>query len=138
MKGHFIRTLSGLKPANRACEEELAKIKMGAFLSVEVKQPRHPRHLAKWWVLMGIIADNLPGNHSAEDVCQVLKIRIGHVTRIGTPKGIIEIPKSISFAAMDQTEFNAFWDRAVKCICEDIIPGLGKEELEAEVLSLLS
>ena len=50
----------------------------------------------------------------------------------------IHIPKSISFSAMDQSAFDAFWDRVVTVVCEQIIPRLSRDDLERELLDLVA
>lgn len=48
---------------------------------------------------------------------------------------VLLIPESISFANMDQDEFDAFWQRVVKVVCEEILPGVTEADIEAEILS---
>jgi hypothetical protein len=133
----FRRDLASLRAACPAAEEAMRKVGMGQIVEVEIKRPRNLLHHRKWWALLQIVADNMTGV-TAEQLNQVIKIRTGHVDVIKTKKGIIELPKSISFAAMDQTAFEAFFDKAVAFICSEIIPNLGRDELLAEVESILA
>ena len=48
------------------------------------------------------------------------------------------IPKSIAFASMDQTAFNDFWDKAVTFIVTKVIPGMNRDALETEILSMVA
>ncbi len=47
------------------------------------------------------------------------------------------LPKSISFAKMDQTEFDQFFDRTVELVCKHFLPGVRDEDLRREVLEMV-
>lgn len=52
-----------------------------------------------------------------ENVSDLLKIETGHCTTIKSKKyGVIRLPRSISFANMDQTAFSDFFNRCVTII----------------------
>ena len=48
------------------------------------------------------------------------------------------VPKSISFASMDQTAFEIFYNATLDYICAKIIPGMVPEELQAEVIERIA
>ena len=133
----FRRELGALRPADDNANRLLSKLKLGALVMVEIRRPRNAKHHRKWWVLVQLIADNLEGHYPAERISDLIKVRIGHVTRIRTMSGVTELPKSISFASMDQTAFEDFYDRAIAYICSDLLPGLDRDDLTREVLALL-
>lgn len=133
----FRKDAQSLRPASRDAEDLLAKIKLGQDVIVEVKRPRNLQHHRKFWALMQLVADNLEGT-PADTLAEVVKLRTGHVDVVKTKRGIVEIPKSISFAAMDQTAFEQFYDRAVAFILSDILPGLNKADLEREVEDVIA
>ena len=78
-------------------EEAIAKIKIGEVIAVEFTRPRNVRFHRWWWGLMSIVATNMPGDYAPEVVCEVIKIRIGHVDVVKTRQGEAFIPRSISF-----------------------------------------
>lgn len=133
----FRKTLHGLSPVDEDAQKILHGIKPGQLVTVEVKRPRNLQHHRLWWKLCSVVAENLPGDYPAETVCELIKLRIGHVDIIKTRGGITEIPKSISFAKMDQTQFREFFDRAVAFICSDLLPGVNRDELTQHVNELL-
>ena len=47
------------------------------------------------------------------------------------------IPKSISFAAMSQTEFEQWYDRVVEIITTRIVPNVNSDDLEYQVQEIL-
>ena len=138
MKILMRKDLTSLRPADRMAEEALAKVKAGEIVSVDFARPRNLAMHRWWWQLVSIVADNMPGNLSPEIVCEVIKIRVGHVSVVRTAKGEVFIPKSISFAAMKQDEFTAFVDRAVRVIVQDILPGVDSDALTNEVEMMLA
>ncbi|RAU21100.1 hypothetical protein CU669_15210 [Paramagnetospirillum kuznetsovii] len=133
----FIKTLGGLRPANQDAAEILSRYKVGDMVTAEVKKPRNLAHHRLYWELCRIVAANMPGDHSAEIVSDVIKIRAGHCAVVATVKGEVFSPKSISFATMDQHQFREFFDRALAVVVNDILPGVDSAALEAEVQSIL-
>lgn len=132
----FKKEIGGLRPVGEIAKEVMRKLKLGATVQVEVRRPRNLMHHKKFWALMQLVSDNLD-NVPADTLCQVVKLRTGYVDVVRTKRGEVQIPRSISFASMDQAEFEAFYDKAVAFICSDILPGIGKDDLLAEVESVI-
>lgn len=132
MRKHF----SALRPCNADAEELLKKLKDGLEYSVEVKRPRNLKWHKKYWLACRIIAENMP-DATKEAVSDYIKIQTGHVHTVKVRGEFYKFPKSISFASMDATEWEAFWERAVKVMCEELIAGLDSDELEKELFELL-
>jgi hypothetical protein len=137
MKGVFLKEMSSLRPFDQAARDILAKYKLGDLVAVDVVKPRCIGHHRLYWALCQLVAENMDGDFSAEVVSDVLKIRSGHVTMVRTRKGGVFIPKSISFAAMDQLAFSEFFDRALRVVVSDILPGIDSATLRAEVESIV-
>ncbi len=130
--------LGCLKPVDDAGTTLLSKIKLGADVMVEVKRPRNPLHHRKLFALAKIVADNSDVWPSTEAAITALKLATGHVETFAVPGGkVYEIPRSISFASMDQTAFDQFYDACVKVIVERFLPGVEEEALRNEVLEML-
>lgn len=135
------KTESGyLAPASAAAEEELAKIKVGTIVKCFVSKPRHLRHHRMFFALMDTVFQNQEKYESAEELLQWVKIFTGHCTVFVHPdrQGVSYTPKSISFASMDQTQFDVFFENAVSVICKRIIPGLDRDSLIDEVLKIVN
>lgn len=137
MTALFKNTATGLRPVNSIAEDKLAHIKFGDVVAVDVRKPRCLGHHRLYWGLCDLVAKNMDGNFSAEVVSDVIKLRTGHVTVVKTRKGEVFLPKSISFAAMDQCSFNEFFDRAIKVVVADILPGIDSDTLRAEVETII-
>jgi hypothetical protein len=94
---------------------EFGRLPFGKPLRVEVRQPRNVQFHRLYFALCKRIADGI--GSTAENVSDVLKVATGHVTIIRTKSyGDVKIPKSISFAKMDQTAFSGFFERCVQVI----------------------
>jgi hypothetical protein len=136
---YFRRTLGGLKPTDEAGEEVVRKVPMGEIVAVKIKRPRNLGHHKKFFALLKIVFANQEIYKSEAALLAAIKIATGHCTPLvldGGQKAFI--PSSISFAAMDQTAFEAFWERVVTLVITKIIPGLRREDLEAEIMTMVS
>jgi len=124
---------NALHPVGDVAEEFFAKLKWGMDMLVTISRPRNLAHHRKFFTMVHKVFQNQEVYRSEDDLLDALKIAIGHVKRI-IVKGVEHvIPKSISFAKMDQDEFDDFYKRAVDFVRTDVIPGLGVAELENEL-----
>lgn len=112
----------------------MARVKFGDIVLLEARRPRNAAHHAKFFAMLGMILQNQEHYKDVEEILDVFKFAIGHTKKIKTARGIIEVPLSISFAAMDQDQFNVFYDKAIDFMCAEVIPGLQKEDLRKELL----
>lgn len=133
MKPMWIKTVGGMKPANTAAEELYRGLRLDQRYAGEFKRMRNARHHDKFFAMMQIIFQNQEHYTSMDDLLDVCKLRIGHVKVIQTARGEERIPKSISWAQMDQAEFEDFYRRAVDWVLKEVIPGLQRAELDPEV-----
>lgn len=128
------KTMNGrLEPIDDMGREALSKIGKGEILRAEIKRPRNVDHHRKFFAMLQIVYQNQEHYQSTDDLLDVLKLRVGHCRTIQTKHGEVKIPESISFAAMDQTAFNEFYDKAVDWVCKEVIPGLKASALNSEV-----
>lgn len=128
------RDLGCLRPVDEAGEAALRKIKHGDLVTCEIKRPRNLQHHRLFYALMNLIHANQEHYATVEDIVTVFKFRCGHTKKIQTATGIVETPLSISFAAMDQDQFAAFYERAIDFVLTEIIPGLKRADLERELM----
>lgn len=112
------RAAGALRPADGDSMDEFLKLPVGKLFHVEVKQPRNAAHARLYWALCHRIAESM--GVTAENVSDVLKIATGHFTTVNTKKyGRVHVPKSISFANLDQTSFREFFERCVLVVYEE-------------------
>jgi hypothetical protein len=130
------KRLGVLRPIDEAGEDALRKIKNGAVLKVEVKQPRNIRAHRLFWGLMSLVWQQLDENEypTVEDLAARVKIATGHRTRIELGDGTVGfIPKSIAFHQMDETAFRDFLDRSIHLVVTKILPGVTDAEIRHEL-----
>ncbi len=137
----FKRGVWGLIPADIEAQEAIKHIAIGDPVRVNVKgKPRNYEHLQKWWALMSLVAANWPGPPVTKDqVCEKVKLGIGYFDWVdaklpGEPKpSKIPVTRSISDKAIDQAEFNAFYDQGVEFIRINLWPTLTDDEIKQQV-----
>ena len=131
MKALFVRTLHGLMPEDEQGLAALRGVKIGSSVQIEVSRPRNIQHLRLYWNLVSVIAESIGAE--AETVSDVLKLRTGHVRTIQTKQGIVRLPKSISFAQLDQAGFSAFFDKACVVVCQEWLPHMKADQLRQDI-----
>lgn len=105
---------------------EMMKLPFHTALRIEVKQDRKLGHHRYFWLLCNRIAEAL--GKTTEEVARDLKYETGHYRIIGEvtmdhpEHGKVRVirtePLSISYDAMDQTEFVKFLERCIVAIVE--------------------
>lgn len=138
MKILLQKHLGSLRPVDDTGQDALRRIKNGALLTVEMKQPRNGNHHRLYWALINVVFQNQERYPDAESLHSAIKIAAGIRTEIELPNGIKGyIPGSIAFHKMDQAEFNLFYDRVCDIIAKHFLPGVTDAELKAEVASMV-
>jgi len=137
----YEKTLAGFAPANDLAAEFHRKTKLGSRCTLEGRRPRNLALSNKYWALMTLVYQNQEHYASPEQVSNAFKLATGHfdVVRYKVNGLIIDRHelKSISFPAMDEDEFSAFYDRAITFLISEVVPGLDRQDLEQEVLEWL-
>jgi hypothetical protein len=126
-----------LRPCDETGELALKRVGQGKIVTCNIKQPRNPQHHRLFFALMSKVFQNQEYFKTIEQMVTALKIALGHTDTIKTRRGEFVIPKSISFANMDQPAFDDFYNRAVDFVLAEVIPGLGRAELEAEIREMV-
>lgn len=133
MKLLFRKTFGVLMPVDEAGEKFMARIKNGDMVDVEIKRPRNIKLHNKWWAMCAYMAEHssiFPNKDYASDW---LLIKLGYCIWIPHMKGQMPIADSISFAAMDQTEFEQMYDKALDLVCA-MLPHIERRDV-AQVLA---
>lgn len=138
---YMTRTLSGLAPADDTAMMALRRIKIGEHVRVEMTKPRNIHFHRMFFAMLNTVWTSCGDWNSAEELLTELKFRVGHVEKqniVDRQSGevIAEVvtPKSISFGAMDDTQFRTFYNRCIDVICREMVPGLNDSVLRDEVL----
>ena len=119
----------------------LAKRPLHALIEAETKELRNPGHHRKFFALLKIVHENLPErmyDYNIDDFREDLTIEAGHFRNAWDwrHQKMRSKAKSISFAKMDQHEFEQFYDRCCDVIIRDFWPDMDKATLKAEVAEM--
>lgn len=134
----LVREGSKLAAADPLSAESIAGLKHGETLTATIRRQRNPAHHRKWWALVGVVFEHQTLYATQQDLNNAIKIACGYFESGKTIEGMPWTqPKSISYAAMDQTSFEQFYNRAVDVILTRILPNVQRADLEARVHEIL-
>lgn len=131
MNIYLTKTLTGLKPSYPSDHEKLGKLKLNEEYLCEVKQPRNLKFHRKFFALLQLVFNNQEKIDNFEDFRAIIIMKAGFYRQIETEKGIIWLPKSISFAKMSAENFENLYSKTLD-ICGKYI-NLESETLRQEV-----
>lgn len=130
----FCRRHEGaLFPADAKAAETISRIPRSELVKVEVTRPRNLGWHRKFFALLQLLHENQSEIEDFDDFRAVFLVALGHCEMFGA----VAVPKSVSFAKLDQAGFESLWERAVKVACTKIIPHLDRADLEREVKELV-
>ena len=122
-----------LRPHTEEATAWARRMNPGDIIEVDVVRPRSQQHHRLFFAMLKIVNDNRDGG-SVDELLDIIKIGAGHTYVVELPGGFLyRVPKSVSFAKMDQDQFSAFFNSAVDYIVSDILPGIDKAALTAEI-----
>ena len=133
MKIMLQKQFDTLRPVGEIDREAIRSLRNGGMFMAEIKRTRNPRHHRKLFALLNIVLQNQEHYKSTDHLLGACKLATGHVDMVRTKRGDVAIPKSIAFHAMGQDEFEKFYDAAIDWVISDVIPGLSRADLDAEV-----
>lgn len=124
-----------LRPDGDQSWEVFETVRASKSVLVTVHQPRNPDHLKKYWAVCAAVADADPGFDDREDADHWVRVSIPWMRkeyRLGDGRVSVR-PKSIALGAMDQEEFERFYERAIALWSERL--GMDAEQLRDEANS---
>ena len=138
-------TPQGFTPCHDSDYELKKKLREGSIVRCRVSNPRNYQFHKKFFALLRITFDNLPAYlatrwniNSEQDMLRQFKRDLGYFTSFRNEYGELEIEYlSISFAAMEQQQFEEFYNSCVYLILNKYIKGLDKDDLEENIKEFL-
>ena len=117
------------------------RLRVGSVVKCKVSNPRNYEHHKKFFALVRLTFDNLPSNlaeyfkvHNEEDMLRRFKRDLGYFKTSLNERGEKEIEyQSISFSAMEQHEFERFYNQCIDLVLYKYIKGIDKEDLITEI-----
>ena len=133
----------GLVPLYDSDLDLKKRLKVGSVVKCKVSNPRNYEHHKKFFALVRLTFDNLPSNlaeywhiHNEEDMLRRFKRDLGYYTSVYNERGEREIEyQSISFSAMEQHEFERFYNQCIDLVLYKYIKGIDKEDLITEIIN---
>ena len=135
-----VKHLGALRPIDEAGEAVLQKLGQGEVVEIGLRRPRNIRHFRLFWALMSLVWEQVQGPEypTVESLVVRLKIATGHRDELRFAGGVVAfVPRSISFAAMDQIEFDAFYNRVCDWVAANVLPGVTQEDLKREIEEMI-
>ena len=141
MELYLLNTASGLKPCDDEDYEKKLRLRPGRIYKCKVTLARNYEFHKKFFALVRLTFDNLPsrlaeywGINNEEDMLRRFKRDLGYFTSTVNERGEREIEYgSISFAAMEQYEFERFYNQCIDLVLSKYIRGLEREDLITEI-----
>ena len=134
-------TAHGLVPIYESDYDLKKRLRVGSVVKCKVSNPRNYEHHKKFFALVRLTFDNLPSNlaeyfkvHNEEDMLRRFKRDLGYFTTTLNERGEKEIEyQSISFSAMEQHEFERFYNQCIDLVLYKYLKGIDKEDLITEI-----
>lgn len=134
-------TPNALTAIDKITQEAFQLLPYDRIFKVEITQPRNSAHHRKFFALLHVVYHSLPdrsGFPTMDTFLTGLKIALGLVDIFETASGDkYPVPRSISFAKMNQDQFTEFYDSVVNLILSSILPGLNREDLERQIAEII-
>jgi hypothetical protein len=104
----------------------------GELMVVSYVEPRNLLHHRKFFALVGYVAENSDTYDNKDKALLAIKIAAGHCDFIPDPVngGLTAVPRSISFAKMEQGDFDKFYNNALEGICQHVLKHMNKVDLQ--------
>ena len=112
------RSMRGLVPADESSAEMLKAWAPGEVIRIKASRMRNGRNHRRFMKLLQVCADNLDSPVTVDQLLFCVKLATGHCDEVILPSGEVQyVPRSISFARMDEPEFRQFYSNASKYLC---------------------
>lgn len=137
MKFIVKKTSTGLIPVYNSDYEALkdCRLKIGEEYEVEIKKKRNYEFHKKFFALLNLCFENQVVFETLDDLRYYVIMKSGYVKKVETGSGIMHIPKSISFAKMDEIEFNKLYQNSIQVVCD--LLGISEGDLLDEILNFM-
>ena len=125
------KALGGLKPLDSEDEEKLKSLPLDWEGIATLKHPRNYQFHKKYFALLKLGFENQERYKNKDHYRYVMQMKAGFYDLVTTDKGVLPLPKSISFGSMENHEFNDLYEKVLTEVSNDL--GLGTDELSQEV-----
>ena len=132
-RGLFVAQAGGFVPFDQRgrnlLDQQIRKNIAGKPVFMSVRTARNPEFSALAHVVFTKLADAL--GVPMEAIKVFLKEQTGRYDLVKLPGGtVVKLPHSVSFAAMSEEQFRAFWDDCLPVIFEKLLGGVSSKEYD--------
>ena len=122
-------------PAYNSGYEKAKRFKPGETLLANIKRPRNIGFHRKFFALLNMGFSNQERYENFEDYRAVFIMKTGKYKTIETDKGVVYLPKSISFASMENLEFEELYSKMINVLIKEL--GLDQKAIENELSTFM-
>jgi len=127
-------------PTHDSDYEKVKAIPNKSEVKVKITIPRNSGYHKKFFAMLRLVIDNMPDKFAIyrnEDLLlDELKMQTGHVELRESLGGKAYFrPASISFANMDQKEFETFFHNCLDVVIKYFLPNMKEEEILQELIN---
>ena len=119
---HFVRTLTGLAPADDDAREKLKTWKIGQQIRGTFAAVRENPHRRYWYGMVQLVLDNTDLFASKEACADSIKMSVGHVDQTQEYRNgqwsITRTPRTVKGNALDDVEWTDLNRRTERFVCE--------------------
>jgi len=134
MEAYFTKINGILIPSFDEDKEKIKKLKNGTPVKIKYSIPRNYEFHKKYFALLHLAFENQEIINNFDDFREEIIKFAGFYKKTVTLRGdVLYKAKSISFANMDDSEFNNLYFKSIDVIIKFILKGNTKEEIEEEV-----
>ena len=126
--GHFI-------PAYNSDYEAASNIRPGETVKGVITRPRNLQFHKKYFAMLNLLFANQELYSSFEDFRGYYQMKAGFYKTVLTPKGKLYWPISISFASMDDLEFETVYNKVLDELLKDI--PMDRQDLETALVEFM-
>lgn len=139
VKIYMRKTLDALHPADDFQRDIFDKVTDGKLVQAEITQPRNIQFHRLFFAMLNLAWKNQTHYQTVDAFRAAITVHLGHCDFVaGKDDKLIAVPRSISFAKMDELEFRNFFDHAADTICQTMLNGTETESFRNELESMLS
>ena len=136
MELYLIKMANGnYAPAYESDREASERIKPGNVVKGSITTPRNLQFHKKYFAMMNLMYSNQERFESFEDFRGYYQMRAGFYKTVLTPKSKLYWPVSISFAKMDDLEFEEVYNKVLDKLLEDI--PMNRQDIEKELIEFM-
>jgi len=142
MKTNWLKSQGGLIPADPNAEEWLTGTKLGQLVNIDVTRPRNYAFHKKYFALVTYAfsqwetPDGTGKNY--DRFRDELSIMAGFFDKVWTISGELRlVAKSISFASMDEAEFQELYSKTVDIILAKILTSHSESDIDKSLNEIM-